>query len=250
MLSLISLQNSFAGRFGAIVFVIGKLIRFGMFFLLLAVLFNSTKALAGFTREQIFVVFLTYTLVDSISQLLFREVYRFRGRVVTGDFDLDLIKPLNSLFRPLLGGIDVLDAITLLPYLIVFVQITRGMQIQPLSVALFILLLLNALFISAGFHIIVLSLGVVTSEIDHAILIYRDIFQMGRFPTSIYTGLVRNVLTFVVPLTIMITVPAKVLFGLYSLQTLLAAFATSLIFLLVSLRLWQYALQKYTSASS
>jgi len=42
------------------------------------------------------------------AQLLFRDVYRFRPKVVSGDFDLILVKPINPLFRVLLGGADPL----------------------------------------------------------------------------------------------------------------------------------------------
>ena len=55
-------------------------------------------------------------LIDVISQFLFREVYRFRPLVVSGEFDLVLVKPVSSLFRSLAGGADVIDLITIPPY--------------------------------------------------------------------------------------------------------------------------------------
>ena len=44
---------------------------------------------------QMLVFYLCFNIVDTIGQLLFREVYRFRSLIVTGGLDMVLVKPLN-----------------------------------------------------------------------------------------------------------------------------------------------------------
>lgn len=244
-----SIQVSFASKFGAILFIIAKLLRFGFFLLTLFFITEYTQVLAGYTREEVFFIFLTYTVVDTLAQLIFREVYRFRPKVVSGDFDLDLIKPLPSLFRPLFGGLDVFDAITLIPYGLSVIWI--GSLFHPSSVAIlwYILLLINAVILSASFHILVLALGIMTTEIDHAIMMYRDITSMGRFPVDMYGGILKNVLTFIIPVGVMVTLPVQVVTRSLDTQVLWA-FLLSAIFLYLSLQAWNLALRKYSSASS
>ena len=39
--------------------------------------------------------YLCFNVVDTIGQMLFREVYRFRPLIISGGFDMVLVKPLS-----------------------------------------------------------------------------------------------------------------------------------------------------------
>jgi ABC-2 type transport system permease protein len=73
---------------------------------------------------------------------------------------------------------------------------------------------------------------------------------MGRFPTDIYQKGIQAILTFTIPVVVLVTVPAKALMGLLSWQWVIFSFLISGIFLLGSLKFWKYALRQYSSASS
>lgn len=247
--------NSFlialSSRFGAALFLLGKLLRFILFVIFLLALFSRVTVLAGYSGLQVVFFFLTFNLLDTVTQLFFREVYRFRQLVVSGDFDLVLIKPMNALFRALAGGADPLDLLMLVPYVgAIIVAAVRLNMINFTNVLLYLLLFLNGFIIATGFHILVLALAVVTTEVDHTIMIYRDLTSMGRVPVDIYREPLRSFITFVIPVGIMITLPAKALLGLVTPVSVLSAFAVGAIFLFISLRIWRYALSFYTSASS
>lgn len=244
-------QTALISRFGAAMFLIGKILRFAFFLMFLVILGKTTKAIAGYSLDQIIFTFATFNIIDTASQLLFREVYRFRYYVTSGEFDYFLTKPISPLARSLLGGSDILDLPVLL-ISIVFV-IYSGFKIgnfTPLSVFAFIALILNALLIALAMHIIVLAIGVMTTQIDHTIMIYRDITQMGRLPVDIYREPLSWILTFVLPVGIMMTVPAKSFFGLLSLPQVLLFLTLAIFFLAISLKFWNFALKNYTSVSS
>lgn len=231
-------------------FILAKLLRFAFFVTLIVFLMENTQSLAGYSSDQILLFFLTYTLIDSLSQMLFREVYRFRAKVVSGDFDMDLVKPIASLFRPLLGGADPFDMITLVPFTIVFTVVAIRFAPTAEQVVWFLVLILNAVLIAASFHILVLALGVFTTQIDHAIMIYRDIIGMGRFPPEVYPVVIRTVLLTLVPIALMVTIPARILMGVFSWEAVAMALAISGLFLLFSWTAWRRALSLYSSASS
>ncbi len=195
--------------------------------------------------------YLSFNLVDNITQLFFREVYRFRPLIVTGQFDLILVKPMNPLFRALAGGADPLDMIMLIPFVgaLIFVGNKIG-HVTWLSFGAYIILLLNGLLIATAFHILVLALAILTTEIDHAVMIYRDMTSMGRVPIDIYQEPLRSILTFVIPVGMMMTFPAKAFLGLVSPAFILISCIFGLVFFLVCLRFWRYALTRYASASS
>jgi ABC-2 type transport system permease protein len=189
-------------------------------------------------------------LIDVLSQFFFREVYRFRPKIVTGDFDLTLAKPANSLFVSLLGGADIIDFLTIPPLLLAIWYVGSLLHPSFSSVMYFAILLINGLIIAAAFHIAVLALAIISLEIDHTIMIYRDITSFGRFPIDIYKQPIQGILTYLIPVGVMITFPAKALIGLVSPLGIITSLFVGVAAIFVSLRFWNYALTKYTSASS
>ncbi len=247
-------KNSFVtilyAKLALLIFLSGKIIRFLFFFAFLYFLMTGTKTLAGYTTNQVLFFFLTFNLVDITGQLLFREVYRFRPQVVSGNFDLVLVKPVSALFRSLTGGTDLIDLLTIPP--IIFFVVTIGATFSPnlLEIILYILLMINGLLIVTAFHIAVLALGIITLEVDHVVMIYRDLVSLGRIPIDVYKEPLKGILTYIVPVAIMITLPAKVLMGLVSWQGVLVSLVIGITVFWLALKFWQFALRFYTSASS
>lgn len=244
-------QSQTQARFAMAIFLIGKLLRFFVFGGFIFILVKQTKILAGYNLDQTLLFFLSFNLVDILSQLIFREVYRFRQAVVMGSFDFYLTKPVNALFRSLFGGPDLIDFITLAPLIGAIIFLMNRLDLTGIfSILLYLLMLAVAFLIATSFHILVLSLAVVTTEIDHAIMMYRDVVGMGRFPVDIYIEPLRGFLTFIIPVGIMMSFPAKSLLGLLSAPLIIYAliFAASLFYL--SLKIWNLSLREYSSASS
>lgn len=243
-------STMFTYRVGVFVFIVGKLMRFGFFLAFIYFLLIRTNTLAGYTLQQTIFFFLTFNLIDVIAQFLFREVYTFRYLVVSGSFDLVLVKPMSALFRSLMGRADVFDFFTIPP--LIFAIYYMGMQMGPTltQAILYVLLLLNGLLIATAFHIATLSLGMATLEIDHTIMIYRDLVNLGRLPIDIYQQPLRGILTYLVPVGIMISLPVKALMGLVSTTGVLVSLGLGFVMFILSLRFWNFALTKYTSASS
>src|SRR3989344_6086832 len=230
-------------------FLLGKILRFSFFTAFIYFLVLGAKGLSGYTKEQVVFFFLTFSLIDILSQFLFREVYRFRSLVVTGDLDLVLTKPVSTLFRVLMGGADVIDFITIPPLLFAVCYVGNLFQPSYLQIFLYILLFFDGFLVALAFHIAVLALGILTLEIDHSIMIYRDLVALGKLPIDIYREPLRGILTFIFPVAIMVSLPAKALMGLVSLQGVFLSLTSAVLTFFVSLRFWNFALKKYTSAS-
>lgn len=250
-LTIVAAQVALASRFGAAIFTLGKLLRFAFFFFFLVVLTSKTKAIAGYSFWEVILFFLTFNIIDTMTQFLFREVYRFRSYVVNGDFDFILIKPLSPLFRSLFGGSDILDIpVLVMLFGLLFIAIGHVGSLSLIGIILYILLLINGIVIGLSFYIFVLCVGILTTEVDNAIMVFRDMTQMGRVPVDIYKQPLQWVITFIIPIGIMMSFPVHALMQLLSWQNLFLAMLLGGVFLASSLVFWQYALKKYTSASS
>lgn len=251
LFSIASFQTQLNVRWGLALFLIAKVLRFATFTFFLVVLLKTTKVLAGYSLDQTILFFLSFNLLDILSQLFFREVYRFRQAVLFGNFDFYLIKPINPLFRSLFAGPDLLDFITLIPLIfaiIIFINRLHFLNIVSLSIYFFMLVI--GFLTALSFHILVLCLGILTTEIDNAIMLYRDIVAMGRMPIDIYMEPIRGILTFIIPVGIMMTFPTKAVLGLLSPIFVIYAILLSIGLFYLSLKIWDLSLRQYSSASS
>lgn len=251
LMTKVSSEIAFTSRFGAIVFIIGKILRFSLFLFFLMLLSFKTRTIAGYSLWQMIFFFATFNLIDSLPQFFLREVYRFRSYIVTGYFDYILTKPMSSLFRSLFGGSDILDlAVLIISIFFIYFSVEKIGIVNPLGIALYVLLIFNSFLISLALHILVITVGVITTEVDNTIMLYRDLTQMGRIPVDVYLEPVRSILTFAIPIGIMITFPAKALMGLLSINFILISYIFGILIFVFSIFIWRKSLRFYSSASS
>ncbi len=243
-------QIAFESRLGILIFTLGKLLRFGFHSLFIFIILKESRVLAGYNILEIFLFFAVFNLIDSLAQFMLREVYRFRRQIVSGYFDYVLSWPINPLFKSLFAGADLLDLPMIFISGSIVVFILTQLDFSGLNLLLFMLFVLNALIIALAFHISVLSLGVITTEVDNTLWIYRDFLQMARLPVDIYREPLKTLITFIIPVSIMVTIPVKALLGLLSVEIMIISFGIGLTFLAGSLYFWKIALRHYSSASS
>lgn len=251
LLTVASAKIAFDSRFGVVLFFVGKVLRFLFFIFFLLLLLGRTKAIAGYSFWEVILLYVTFNFIDNTAQLLFRNVYRFRYEVTSGDFDYALLRPFPALTYALFGGIDPLDLPMFFIFLIGIVLCFSHIgSLSLFSLFLYVLLTLNGLVIAMAFHIFVLALGILTTAVDNTIMLYRDITQMGRMPVDIYKDPLRSLITFVIPVGVMMTFPVKVLLGLLSFPFIILALMIGVVFYIASIACWRYAVAKYSSASS
>ncbi|AKM79642.1 MAG: hypothetical protein UX85_C0001G0198 [Candidatus Beckwithbacteria bacterium GW2011_GWB1_47_15] len=246
--SALTLQSLLATRLSSFLFLAGKFVRFFFFLAFLFVLKDRLGTIAGYSLDQVIIFFLVYNLFDLFGQFFYRGIYWFREEIVSGSFDFTLAKPLNPLFQILTAHTDFLD----LPLLLVVI-VALGWRLNSVSapdLVSFAFLSLAAVIIVTAIHIAVAAVGVITTEVDHTIWIFRDLASMGRVPIDIYVESVRAFLTFVVPIALVFTFPAKALLGFLTPVTIAGVLAASVFIWWLSLKFWHYALTQYSSASS
>ena len=245
-----SIANWTANGKVLLVFLLGKIIRLAAYFGFVYFLLGGSGGLLNYSREQVIFFMTTYVFIDTVAQFFFRNVYSFRQLIVSGDFDLVLVKPMSALFRSLLGGPDPIDLITIPPIIILLIWAGSLLSPVPIDIIAYLILLVNSIIIACSFHIFVLGFGIITLEVDHMVMVYRDLTSMGRFPVDIYKEPLNWFLTYLIPVGIMFTVPGRALAGLVKPGGIILSFIFGVLCLYLSLRFWQFALKRYTSASS
>ncbi len=251
-MSSMSLMAQISHPLGSIGFLLGKIVRIAFFFAFIIAIFRHIKSLAGYSLSETALFFLTFNIVDISAQILFRGIYSARRAVTEGDFDFYLIQPCSALFRLSMTTFDFMDAITLLPVLVMTGEILSRFfsPVFFIHCLLYFFLTLNAVLIASSFHILVAGLAVRTQELENTIWIYRDIMFMGRFPSDVYGPLFQLFLTFILPIAVMTSFPVRAFLGLLSPQWIVYSFALSGSLIGLSLWFWKGSVRQYTSSSS
>jgi ABC-2 type transport system permease protein len=113
-----------------------------------------------------------------------------------------------------------------------------------------LLFYLPALCILYSIWFLLATLTIWFVKIYNITFVLKNVLEAGRFPVHAYPGRLRMVLTFVVPVAFLTTVPARAMIGrggpaLFGVSAVLA-----LALLLATRAFWRFALRFYTSASS
>jgi ABC-2 type transport system permease protein len=251
-LSALAIGTYLSNRVDSLSFFLGKLVRFGFFWLFIVSIFNFTDLMAGYNKYEVLLFFLIFNLADVLPQAFFRGIYLFRNDIRLGSFDFVLSKPVNPLFYSMTRLTDILDSLFLVPIiaLIIFVLAKLSYAITLGPLLLFLLLFLAGQLIVASFHVLSAVITVYTTESENFIWLYRDMLIIGRFPPEVFSGTIQLIFTFAAPAIIMIGFPVKALLGSLSLPWVMVALLYAAGFAAGSYWLWQRALKHYQSASS
>lgn len=241
-----------SNRIDGITYLLGKVLRFGFFLLFIVSIFRHTDSLAGYSRDEVLLFFLTFNFIDVMTQVFFRGVYVFKHDIRLGSLDYTLIKPVNALFYSLSRMIDFLDTLFIIPitvFLIVLL-VKMGIVFHFASLAAFAGFLTMSFLIIAGFHILSLAMTVWTSESENVIWMYRESMTLGRFPPEILSAKMISFFTYVIPIVVIVSFPTRALLGDIGLREFFIAVSVAAYFFAFSLFVWRQSMMKYASASS
>lgn len=251
-----SFMMQLANQWSSLGWLGGKLTRLVFFIIFLLAIFNHVQSIAGYSLIQASLFFLTFNIVDIIAQLFLRGIYMIGRDIREGDMDFYLIQPVNPLFRSASNLVDFLDFLTLLPVLIltglVLMRTCASLPAGEIirNMTLYFLLCLNGLVISFSLHVLIASLTVRTQQMENTIWLYRDMVSLGRFPVDVYSKPLQLILTFALPIGVMISFPTQALLGMLTVKKTVLAFSLSFGLLWLAMTAWRGALRHYCSVSS
>lgn len=219
----------------------------------LYVLYSERDAVGGWTLPQALVVLAYFTGVKGVLEgIVSPSFVDLVERIRSGAFDYVLLKPLDaqamisaSRFEPW-KMFDVLGALAILVYAFAKLGYPPSAPDIVLGIGLFVsgVLAMYSLWIlcaAAAFWVV---------KLDNLTYLLGAIFDTARWPVTIFPRAWRILFTFVIPLAIMTTYPARALLGTLDARTALGVFGGTLALLVLSRLVWRKAIRSYTSASS
>jgi ABC-2 type transport system permease protein len=87
-------------------------------------------------------------------------------------------------------------------------------------------------------------------QLENVMELLFTFYEAGRFPVSVFPAWLRAILTFVVPIAFITTVPAAVIIGRLDAEFVVLAVVVTAILFTACAAFWRFAVRHYSSASS
>ena len=246
-------MNELAYRANFYMQFVQSLMNVGVALASLAVIFEHTNDLNGWTSAQLVVLLGVYFLMSGvIGTLIQPNMQRLMEGVQSGTLDFILTKPGDSQLLISIGEIRVWRLIDIFQGSIILVIAIwhLGGQASLWEVASFMLTLVAGIGIVYSFWFMLATLSFWLVRVENILVIFQSLYEAGRWPIGIYPRWLRSLLTFVVPIAFAITVPAQALIGTLSIEMLLGSVILSFLMLVCTRLFWQYGIRNYSGASA
>jgi len=237
---IISLLTSFAATIFALLFVI--------------VLFQKTPQLAGWRFEEILFLYGFSLIPYGIFNIISLNLYDFgNAYIIEGKFDRVLLRPVSSLFQVLFETfrIESVQEIATGIFCVVYASTRLHVVWTPSKVGLFVFFgcCAGLVYIS-----VFLILTTVTFWWEDRIGVHPPVWNViafGRYPLSIYSGVVQFFLCWIVPFGLASYYPSVRLLG----RTVTPEYAplvpvVAVAFFALALLLWNAGTRHYSSTGS
>jgi ABC-2 type transport system permease protein len=225
---------------------------------------EGRQDIAGWSKYQFFVFIATTILVNSLVEAFFMENAEELSEMTrTGGLDFVLLKPMDPQFLISVKKVawsafgKVLLAVALLVYSLPRID---GLNLTPLQVALYPLYIVLGTLILYSIMIALAATSIWLGRNQSLYDFWFYLTNFSRYPMEIYEGPygtpLRRVFTFVVPILVVINVPAAIMAKPLTAESpyrmYLAGFAilATIASLMVSRWIFMRALLSYRSASS
>jgi len=166
--------------------------------------------------------------------------------------DFILTKPVDAQFWNSLRSLSAVSLFALLPPLFLLFAIfpKLGIALSIGNFLLFLVLFASGLLIAYALEFMLTASAFWFIRIDGVHELFLQIFRFAQWPADVYSGFIRTLITFVIPIIFTITVPVKALFGTLKPSAAIASLGIAILLLTLSRIVWNMGLKKYSSASS
>jgi ABC-2 type transport system permease protein len=218
-----------------------------------AILYANVETIGGWNFHQTLVLVGSVGVVREIAYLTFRQGFLELGDYIrTGRFDAMLTAPMAANAHLAFRHVSLTESLGegLMGLALVGYGFFHLEGASWSHIPLYLLMLINSLLIYYAFCLMINSAVfwlVKSQELNTVVYYFID---TARYPREIYRGLGKMFFTFVIPSSLIATVPAAILIGRADAGLIVLAVGVAAALLSIGLALWNWSLRHYSSASS
>jgi ABC-2 type transport system permease protein len=218
-----------------------------------SVFFLHRNTMGDWTFPEVLMVIGLFTFFNGVMESFLRpNVGAVIEQIRDGTFDFVLTKPLNAQFISSLRNLVVWRLVDVVIGIGIIIYALGQLHVAPTlaQIGFFVLMLVSGIVIVYSIWLVMVSFAFWFVKIDNITELFYAFYEAGRYPVTIYRGIVRVLLTYIVPIAFITTFPASALLGRIDPTTALVGLAFAIGLFVASNRFWNFALRYYASASS
>lgn len=215
--------------------------------------FSRVQTINGWTQDQSLLVLGVGTLIGGLGSITFFPfMYDFGKKILRGEFDAILLRPVSVLFSSAFCWVDIEDLITIPNslFLIGFALYRISPSNIVSNIIMFVILIICSLLILFSILTFIQSLAFKHVRVNSAMEFYWAMVDTNKYPTKAMRNISVLVWIMVFPIALISSVPAEVLFGRYDWPWIIASLVLSLFLFWLSQKVFYSSLRHYSSASS
>lgn len=254
-----SLVRELAFRGNFVIEVVTRGFWFAAQLVMFDLIYRSVNTVNGWSRYEFFAFMATGMIINTLIEAFFMpNCANFSELVRTGNLDFALLKPIDTQFLVSFEKLDLgsLSHLVLSGSLLGYALFMLGQPISVLHGVLYLGLIGIgvAFFYSLMITLASTSIWFGRNQGLYDFWFYITIF--ARYPSSIYGGsmsgdLLRLVFSYVLPILLVVTVPAEVIVGkVLEPRIMLVTLTAAVLGVVLSRQVFLWSLKSYRSASS
>lgn len=222
-------------------------------FMTIWLVFRTTNSIAGWDVNEIIFMYSFVLLATLPFQLCFENLWQLGDRLVDGSFIKYYFRPLNLLFYYIAETLDIKSVGQLAIGVFAMFYVTQALSLDwDLYFTLkFVLLYLSASLTLIAIMLMLSGIGFWTGHSTFAMLIGFKLKDFSQYPIDIYNGLMKFVLSVMIPVGFVSFYPASALLheserAIY----LLITPCVSVVFFILSYKFWMLGAKRYSGTGS
>lgn len=249
----VAVMNEFQYRANFFVQLLQSLVQVVTGLVALAVIFDHTTDLNGWTRPQLLVVMGIYTIVGGLIGFAIEpNMQRVLTDVHTGTYDYVLTKPVDS---QLLSSVRQFQLWRLTDVAVGGAVVTWGLarlEEKPggSGIAGFSLTLLAGMFLVYCLWLMVTAGAFWIVRMDMVQDLFTGLYRAGQYPVTVYPVWLKLMMTYLVPIGFAVTVPAESLTGRLTTTRVLVTVGFLVVVFAITRLVWRAGTRHYSGASA
>ena len=251
-------EMTFKGNF--IITMITRLFWFTTQIVLFEIIFRNVTSIADWSRAEYFAFMATSMLVNALIETFFMpNCANFSELIRTGKLDFVLVKPIDAQFLVSFEKVNLanLNQVALALCLLGYSLWQLDISISFLNIVCYFIMLIFGVMFFYNLMLVMASTSVWFGRNQGLYDFWFYVTVFARYPMEVYSGspmgeIIRFCFTYIIPILLMVTVPARTLLEkvlnpswLTVLAPILAVFS-----LYVARSIFYWSLKRYQSASS
>lgn len=246
-------MNELQYRLNFVVQLVQSLLALGTGLVVLALIYQRTDDLDGWSRPELLAVMGVFTMMGGLIRMVIEpNMQRLMEDIRLGTFDHVLTKPTDAQMLASVREFRLWQSVDLVVGAIVLAVALVQLDDRPGpldALAFGAALVLGGVMVYCFWLLITIGAFWVV-RMNEVQELFSGLYRAGQFPVGIYPAWLRYGLTFLVPIAFAVTVPSQALTGRLTAPNLLLAAAVAVVLAALTRVLWRVGLRHYSGASA